>query len=149
LGFISYYYSYHKKFFFFLRYFQRYERVLHCGKFVRPSVLHCLGKNHIHLSQTNPCSGSSMFQKQSRLTVYCRHRATIRYVHTCTNISNLAEIESAAVGGICERESTVCTSLTWRFVAKDNIVPFDKLACIITYTRARACVCVCVCIFKI
>lgn len=46
----------------------------------RPSALHCLGerKNHIHLSETNP-SGST-FRKQSRLTAYCRHRATIRYI---------------------------------------------------------------------
>lgn len=92
------------------------------GKSSRPSALHCLGKkNYIHLSETNPSSSTS--RKQSRLTAYCRHRATIRYAlytytHVCpryVSISDLAEIESATVGGIRkrkrERESTHDASL--------------------------------------
>jgi len=92
-------------------------------------------------AETNPRGGGSTFRKQSRLTARCRPPATQFdvYVHVpaalCGAYQDLAEIESAAVGGICkrERESTVRSIATVPPLADASLLKIisfrsDKLA---------------------
>lgn len=102
----------------------------------------------IFFYKTNPCKNGSTFRKQSRLTTYCRHCATIRYVYTRTHsrdtgISDFVEIESATVGEIRkrkrERESMVHLSpMCDTSLRRDNIISFDKLARIIGEREKRS-----------
>jgi len=51
----------------------------------RPSALHCVPEKKIIFIFRRQILAETASQKQSRLTTYCRHRATIRcalYVHT-------------------------------------------------------------------